>query len=171
MAGRIALPKLRSRAKPVGTRALRGVTGTLRPPTDLSQPGPVPAWFHQLNGGVGPTTEWAVYWALLQLGKKPNVDFLYQSPFSGGRTQAGGQVFDFLILNPPGIAINPVGLFWHEQRGGARLAKDRIQREAAAVAGVTTIYIDEDDLARDPKFYVTEALRGIDHSRIAKGFG
>ena len=36
-------------------------------------------------------------------------------------------------------------------------------------AGITVIFIDEDDIMQDPDYYVREALNYRDHSRLGPG--
>ena len=47
----------------------------------------------------GSLPEYLVNEALIQLGKEPDLDFFYQSPFAGGRMQRGGLVIDFIFVN------------------------------------------------------------------------
>lgn len=114
----------------------------------------------------GPLTEWLVYAALLRLGKVPGLDFSYQSSMFGGRVERGGLVIDFLFPDL-GLAINPVGEYWH--RGAQSDAQDLMERAALAGQGITLIFIDEQDLYTDALFYVREALEFRDHSRLARG--
>ena len=101
--------------------------------------------------------ELAVYEALTKLG----IEFEYQSPFLGGRTLKGGVVADFYIPSLR-LIISVVGSYWHNQPG--QRAIDRIQNETLASKGITTIYIDEDDVNRNVMYYVREALKMKDHS-------
>lgn len=158
MPGRYALPQLPRRPRPI--RPARGPASQLQE----DQAGEPPDWF------TGTRPEWRVYWALLRLGKVPGRDFIYQARQLGGRQDRGGQVLDFEMLDPPGLALNVSGLFWHYGRGSAKLAEDALERAALASLGYTVIILDEDDLARSPVYYVSEALRGVDHSRISKGY-
>lgn len=113
----------------------------------------------------GSLPEWAIYHALLTLGKKPDVDFTYQSPRMGGRMVRGGVVIDFLFRDPPGLAINVQGIYYHY--GAMRKpGNDVMQRATLAGMGITLIFIDEDDALVSPRYYASEALRGIDHSRL-----
>lgn len=169
MAGRAALPRAQRRSRPLRARRSPELSQADNRPIELAAPGEPPDWFRRMHGGVGPETEWMVWWALERLGKKHGVDFEYQAPAFGGRQYLGGAVVDFL-LKDIGIGINPVGLFWHYYRGYSKLSKDRLLNDQLLQQGIRVIYIDEDDLRRDALFYVADALRGIDHSRIAKGF-
>jgi hypothetical protein len=113
----------------------------------------------------GSRAEWAIFQALLSLGKKPGVDFIYQSPFFGGRLQKGGVVVDFLFYNPPNLAIN-VQSVWYHYIGVVAQMRDQMQRARLEGVGLRVIYIDEEDALRNPRFYVREALAFRDHSRM-----
>ena len=117
---------------------------------------------------LGSEAEWLVYDALIKLGKKPDIDFVYQSPFMGGRMEKGGIVVDFLMLDPPDLAINPQGEYWHYSQAHSP-ARDLIAREALAGQGITLIFIDEDDLYQDAMGYVRLALQYQDRSRLGSG--
>lgn len=112
--------------------------------------------------------EWSVWWVLTAIMKMvPEVDFSYQSPLLGGRQELGGYVVDFVIYNPPGIALNPLGEYDHYQRlGHAGNGRDLFSRVALLHYGIRLIFIDEADLRRAPEEYVRLALRGIDRSRL-----
>ena len=110
--------------------------------------------------------EWYCYWALTRLGKIPDVDFSFQSSLIGGRLELGGVVVDFLIYDPPDLGINIQGLHWHYGFGGDRKAHDAMARIQIEGRGIKLVYIDEDMVLRAPLYYVQEALKGIDHSRM-----
>ena len=116
----------------------------------------------------GTNPEHAIYRALEQLGYKEGEDFIFQSSQLGGRMSRGGLVLDFFL---PGLnlGINVQGIYWHYQRSG-QLAIDRIQRAALESYGITIVYIDEDDALKNARYYVEEALRGVDHSAMTRGF-
>lgn len=158
MPGRYSLPRLPRRPKPIRPSRQPSVI----PQAD--EAGEPPVWF------TGTRPEWWTYWALLRLGKVPGRDFVYQSRQLGGRQDLGGVVVDFEILDPPRIAVNINGVFWHYGRGSGKLAEDARERAALASQGYLVIAVDEDDLARAPLYYVSEALRGVEHSRVSKGF-
>lgn len=104
-----------------------------------------------------------------RLGLVEGVDYSFQSSRLGGRVEKGGLVIDFLFTNPPDLAISILGVFWHYEQGGQVQGRDLIMREVMAGQGVTVIFIDEDDLNDDAAFYVREALRFVDHSRMTRG--
>jgi len=122
---------------------------------------PTPEWW------VGSGPEYLCWQALLKLGLKPDIDFSYQSQLAGGRAQRGGRVVDFEIYNPPDIAINVQGLFFHYEKGSAVRQSDILTREYLATLGIQLIFIDEDDLIEDARGIVADALAGIDRSRFS----
>mgnify|MGYP003148124586 CR=1 FL=1 len=120
----------------------------------------VPDWW------LGSLPEWLVYRELARLGKRDGEHFTYQSPLMGGRIQRGGVIIDFLFYDPPDLAINVQGVYWHYGLGPEVIARDRIARAQLAGQGLTLIFIDEDDLMRNPRHYVEEALQYRDHSQM-----
>jgi hypothetical protein len=123
---------------------------------------PVPEWW----AGSGP--EYLCWKALLKLGLKPNVDFEYQSKLAGGRLDKGGRIIDFMIYNPPDIAINVQGVFYHYEKGAAVRQSDILTRGYLATLGINLIFIDEDDLIDNARVIVQDALVGIDRSRFGR---
>ena len=117
----------------------------------------------------GSVPEWITYQALEKTGLKAGDDFTYQSPLLGGRIQKGGVVIDFDFTNPPYLAINVQGVYFHYQFGVETRARDEMIRSQLASFGQTLIFIDEDDLYEDADYYVTESLRYKDHSRLGAG--
>ena len=121
------------------------------------------------EGWEGSVPEWVAYQTLEKAGKRPGEDFTYQSPLLGGRITKGGVVIDFDFSNPPDLAINVQGVYFHYQFGVATGARDVMARAQLAGEGKQLVFIDEDDLLEDPDYYVTEALRYRDHSRLGAG--
>jgi hypothetical protein len=117
-------------------------------------------------GWEGSKPEYLCYQTLIQLGKEPNKDFTYQSPLQGGRMEKGGMVIDFSFNNPPDLAINVQGVYYHYEFGVETRARDLIARAQLAGHGVSLVFIDDDDLIRNPRWHIEEALRYRDHSRI-----
>lgn len=115
----------------------------------------------------GTTPEKNVYRALQRLGYKEGEDFFFQSSQLGGRLTRGGVVLDFYLpsLN---LAINVQGKYWHLGRP-SQLAIDRLQKIALESIGITVIYIDEDHANENAIYYVEEALKFRDHSRVGTG--
>ena len=122
---------------------------------------PTPEWW----AGSGP--EYLCWQALLKLGLQPDIDFRYQSQTSGGRQEKGGRVIDFEIFDPPDIAINVQGVFYHYEKGAAVRQSDILTREYLATMGIKLIFVDEDDLIDDARAIVADALAGIDRSRFS----
>jgi very-short-patch-repair endonuclease len=116
------------------------------------------------QGFEGSVPEYIVLQTLIRLGLKPGVDFVYQSPMLGGRIERGGVVIDFLFNNPPDLAINVQGTYYHQEQGIEVIARDRMARAMLAGQGITLVFIDEDDIMREPDRLVRDALRYIDHS-------
>ncbi len=117
----------------------------------------------------GSLPEYLVVRALEKLGKIEGVDYSYQAPFMGGRLDKGGMIIDFLFFDPPDLAINVQGEYWHYGFGSEIKARDIIAREQLAGLGITLIFIDENDVLENADFYVREALQYIDHSKLARG--
>ena len=120
-------------------------------------------------GWEGSLPEYVAYEAFQRAGKVPGVDFTYQSPLQGGRMEKGGQVLDFLFNDPPDLAVNVQGVYYHYQFGIESRARDIMAREQLLGANITVIFIDEDDIMEDPDYYVREALNYRDHSRLGPG--
>ena len=121
------------------------------------------------QGWTGSVPEWLTYESLQKAGKIPGQDFTYQSPLLGGRISKGGVVIDFDFSNPPDLAINVQGVYFHYQFGVETSARDKMARAQLAGEGKQLIFIDEDDLYNDTDYYVLEALRYKDHSRLGGG--
>jgi len=116
----------------------------------------------------GSLPEYLVFITLEELGKQAGVDFTFQSQFGGGRLQRGGLVIDFFFSNPPGLAINAQGEYFHYLQGTGTIARDVLTREQLAQEGITLIFIDAEDAERDRHFYVREALQFRDHSKLSR---
>jgi len=96
--------------------------------------------------------------------EKMGIDFKFQTEFTGGRDIRGGFIADFLIF-VPSIIISVLGEYWHYALN--RTASDILQALGVQSIGIRTIFIDESDALKNPRYYIEEALRGIDHSRLA----
>jgi len=81
----------------------------------------------------------------------------------------GGVVIDFMFNNPPNLAVNVQGVYYHYEFGVETKARDVVARASLAGEGITLVFIDDDDLLRDPEYYCREALSYQDHSRLGGG--
>ena len=117
----------------------------------------------------GSLPEYLVNEALIRLGKEPDLDFFYQSPFAGGRMQRGGLVIDFIFVNPPDLAINVQGEYYHYEMGADIKARDLLARAMLAGDGITLIFLDESDVHKDAVGFTRDALRYRDRSRLGGG--
>jgi len=116
----------------------------------------------------GSEPEWICYSVLIQIGKVPDEDFTYQSPLMGGRLDKGGAVVDFMFKDPPDLGINVQGNYYHYGMGVETATRDIIGRVQLASQGIILIFIDEDQIEDNPVYYVQEALRYRDHSRLGR---
>ena len=116
----------------------------------------------------GSLPEYLTFITLQEFGKVPDVDFFFQSSFQGGRLERGGLVIDFIFADPPDLAINIQGEFFHYLQGQSTIARDVIAREQLAAEGITLIFIDAEDVELDRRFYVSQALNFRDHSRLSR---
>lgn len=126
-------------------------------------PPPAPA------GWGGTLPEWALFWAHRVLRLQEGSDFFYQYTLLGMPDQPGSFVLTFMELNQ-GMGINVLeddsaGLSFH---GRSRLT-DRAERELATDLGVAVVWIAEDHALSNPVFFLGEALKGRDHSRLSLG--
>lgn len=88
---------------------------------------------------------------------KPGVDFVYQSPVLGGRTQFGGFVVDFFVR--PNLALQPQGEHWHLASPSDR-ARLRLESSILAGRGIKAIYLWESDLLARSDYAIERALNG-----------
>jgi hypothetical protein len=118
----------------------------------------------------GSMPEYVAYQTFIELGLQPGQDFTYQSPLMGGRLDKGGFIIDFMFTNPPDLAVNIQGLYYHYEKNGVEAkARDTIARVGLAGDNITLVFIDDDDLLRAPQYYCREALNFRDHSRLGGG--
>ena len=115
---------------------------------------------------VGSKPEWMFFSSLIDLGYQPEEDFTYQSPLMGGRLDKGGLIIDFLFFNPPNLAVNVQGVYYHYEMGADNRARDIMARQSLAGQGITLIFVDEDYLEQDPKGVTESALQFRDTSRL-----
>jgi hypothetical protein len=114
----------------------------------------------------GSVPEWVAFTTFISLGKELGEDFNYQSPLMGGRMDKGGVVLDFLFSNPPDLAVNVQGVYYHYEFGVEARGRDLMARAQMAGQGISLIFIDDDDLLNDPEYYCREALNYKDHSQL-----
>ena len=127
---------------------------TITPPSDW--PGSVP--------------EFMVYRSLINtFNKIPGLDFSYQNERMGGRLDKGGLILDFIFSNPPDLAINIQGEYYHYGMGATFIQNDIIVRQQMAADGINLIFIDESDILEDVDYYLREAFNYKDHSQIGGG--
>ena len=117
----------------------------------------------------GSVPEYIAYRTFIELGLEHGEDFTYQSPLMGGRMEKGGVVLDFLFTNPPDLAVNVQGVYYHYEFGVEAKARDVMARASLAGQNLTLVFIDDDDLMADPTYYCREALAYRDHSRLGGG--
>lgn len=117
-------------------------------------------------GWAGSVPEYICYVTLIKVGKKPDIDFTFQNQMAGGRLEKGGRIIDFVFSNPPDLAINIQGTFYHYEKGSAVQQSDILTREFLATMGIKLIFIDEDDIMDEPEPFVRDALRYIDRSKL-----
>lgn len=114
--------------------------------------------------------EFLVFSELERRGFQHNVDFSFQSRFFGGRLDKGGLVVDFTFANPPDLAINVQGVFYHYEQGIEQKASDILSAIQIAAQGITLIFIDDNHVLEDVQFYVGAALEYKDYSQAVRGF-
>jgi len=117
----------------------------------------------------GSIPEYVAYQTFVSLGLEAGQDFVYQSPLMGGRMDKGGFVIDFLFNDPPGLAVNIQGVYYHYELGVEAKARDALARASLAGQNLSLIFIDDDDLLQAPQYYCREALNFRDHSRLGGG--
>ena len=160
----VKLPRIRSGTRnPPGWGQLnQGTRGRGHPlASDMKQPEPAgdpPAdW-------TGTRPEWAVYWGLENNGLTEGLDFTYQARLPGVGAGYYSQV-DFL-MDSYNIGIEVQGKYWHYGQGTQKVATDMFREQLFAGQGIQIIFIDEEDALTDPKYFVSEALKGVDHSHV-----
>ena len=117
----------------------------------------------------GSLPEYVAYQTFIELGLEPGKDFTYQSPLMGGRLDKGGVIIDFMFSEPPDLAVNVQGVYYHYEFGVESKARDMMARASLAGQNITLIFIDDDDLMKDRMYYCREALNYQDHSRLGGG--
>lgn len=116
------------------------------------------------HAGTGSILEF-ICWEYLVKTKKlrEGVDFQYQVPFLGGRTQFGGFVADF-YLPAKKLVWNPAGLQFH-WTGPKERANDKLSTVLLRGKGVKQVFLYEDDLLQRPRYTLDKAWNGEQVSR------
>ena len=122
------------------------------------------------SGWQGSVPEYMVFNSLITtFNLDPVTDFSFQSVYLGGRLDKGGLILDFVFENPPDLAINVQGEYYHYGKGKVITQNDMLTREQVASMGINLIFIDESDVLKDVDYYVKEALNYKDHSKLGGG--
>jgi hypothetical protein len=130
--------------------------GPLEETNVLGMPETKPSWW------PGSKAELYVFIVLTRL----KAEFTYLGHLGEPHT-LGSVEIDFQVFSPVQVAIRVMGEYWHYQQGAEKLAQDLIQRLELESEGWPVIYIDEDDILRNPFYYVQEALRLREHSKYS----
>jgi very-short-patch-repair endonuclease len=139
------------------SRGIRGM-GNLKKPEPAGEP---PAQW------TGTRPEWAIYWGFMTNGMEEGKDFTFRATVPGAGAGYYSQV-DFLAPDY-NIAIEVQGRFWHLGQGSRKVITDIMRVNIFAQQGIQVIFIDENHALEDPRYYVQEALKGVDHSHVATG--
>jgi len=114
------------------------------------------AWRAQTNGSLLEFIVWE--WLVGKKKQIPGVDFVFQHPVFGGRTQFGGYLLDFYFpLQRMGWRV--MGLRWHRTNPDDR-ARDNLAKQLLSSKGMRVIDLFEDDLMERPDFVLNKAWRG-----------
>ena len=115
----------------------------------------------------GSNLEEVVYKELLRRGLREGVHFAYQVPFFGIAREKGSFIIDFYFTDPPNLAVNVQGEYYHYiQHGSEGQAKDRLLKAMMAGKAITLIFLDETDILNDVRGIVGDALSYIDRSSV-----
>ena len=119
---------------------------------------------------AGSLPEYMVYNSLTTTFRlRDGNEFDYQTSLLGGRMSKGGVVLDFFFYDPPDLAINVQGEYYHYGMGATVSQNDVFVRAQMAGQGIQLIFIDENDIYRDVDYYVRQALNYKDHSKLGGG--
>lgn len=110
-------------------------------------------WREATNGSLPEFIVWE--WLVYKRKLLPGVDFLFQAPFMGGRTQFGGFILDFYFpLRHEGWMVQ--GERYHLFNPADR-AKNALVKVMLAGQGIKVLEMWEDDLLRRPDFVLEAA--------------
>lgn len=153
-----------------------GLTGVVKEAEKVSGPPPQPT-SGPFRVGLATKPEWYVGWALDRLGYgldsrggrrmdgspgKATYSYRAETQFIG--SLALSAQLDFMILDGSQLAFEVEGIHWHYELGTQKIAYDQYRIAQLQGAGWQVIELDEDDVLRDPVFYVREALAGRSHA-------
>jgi hypothetical protein len=91
------------------------------------------------------------------------IDYEFQYQALGLPQQKGSARADF-YLPMYSLIISVLGNYWHSD--SSTKVKDKFQASTLASRSIKTIGIDETDAEANPKYYIEQALLGIDHSTL-----
>jgi hypothetical protein len=135
------------------------VTLRHRPPAGVEVP----------EGILATLPEWMVWRELTETHRmREGLDFFFESSLiRGGRGFLGGLEADF-FFPALRLAFEIQGV-WHHYRNAPQLVREVQTLAEFTTRGYTLIFLDEDALYLDVRFYVSEALQFRDHSRMSRG--
>ena len=102
-------------------------------------------------------------WLIYKKRQIPNVDFIFQSPIFGGRTEFGGFVLDFYFPDRE-MAWFIQGLRFHFTKTTDR-ARDFLAKAAVAAKGIIVVELFEDDILMREDYTLGHAWQGQQVSR------
>lgn len=110
---------------------------------------------------VATVPELAVMNALESLGYRMGVDYEFQSKMLGDYGEKGSARADFYITSL-NLIIRVQGEYWHLGNPQTE-ARDELQKLALESQGIKVVDILAENALRNAKYYVSEALKGIEH--------
>ena len=132
----------------VELRPLAGSDFPIPPEQDEALLARYEMWKSQYNGSL---PEFIVFeYLTIRRKQQPGFDFVFQSPFFGGRTRFGGFIADFAFFNRQEIWMVQ-GIRWHLQQPIDR-AKSFIAEVQLTARGYKVLELWEDDLFQRPVF-------------------
>ena len=146
---RLPAPKLRAPVLSLATKGFPLPEGDNEQTTQRYN-----AW----NSFYGGSLPEFIAWEYLVLKRKQvlGLDFLFQAPFLGGRTQFGGFVLDFFLIGPR-VGWMIQGERYHLLNPNDR-AKNAIVKMMLARQAIRALELWEDDLLTRPEFVLDAAF-------------